>query len=224
MPLQVLRHQPGRERRPLRLEADAAAEADRAPGNRIGRPAGTACGSVRGHADRGRDHRRRIERFRLDRAFDPRHVAEAQASAGPAPCCRRSCPRTVRDRASPAGRTSEPQRALAGDVDRAGGELALNGSSRPSGPFADDVEPRRLAGRRRRCDRARAAPAAGRPHRPPTGRRYELRRRSARRDRSAMNASRLPVALAEILTRMAPSWPVRPILPLARPRRRCPPG
>ena len=139
---EILRHQPGRERRALRLEADLAGEAERPPGNRIDRPAGAACGVRR--ADRGRDHRRRIEILRLDRSIEPRHILEPQ---------RRAALRLVAaDRAGElieierrrlAG--GEPQRALAGGVNRAGGELAFDRELAAERPARRHVEPRRLA-------------------------------------------------------------------------------
>ena len=131
-----LRHQPRREHRALRIEGDAPVEAGCAPSDRLGGPAVPCPAALGRDTDRGGNHRRHVERFRLDRSVDPRHVAEA--------ICPLALHLLATDRAGELVEINrrrlvalQQQRALATDVDRPGGKLTLNRNSRPSGPFAE---------------------------------------------------------------------------------------
>jgi hypothetical protein len=178
-----LRHQPRREHCALRLEGDAAVQtglrsrrSDRATSRPRPRRIATAFQSP----PQSRPVRRAIPPRSTRRSAAHRQSATPR---GPAPCCRRSFPRTDRNRASPADRTQTatcPCRRHRSDRRRA---CLQSRSSRPSGPFADTSSRAGLLSPRRR-DRDQAARAAARTHRPQTGRRYGHRRRPARPGRS----------------------------------------
>jgi hypothetical protein len=67
----------------LRVESDAAVEGGRVPGNRFGGPAGPTRAALCRHADRCRNDRRRIERFR---SIDPSNRGTSSKRTEPRPC------------------------------------------------------------------------------------------------------------------------------------------
>jgi hypothetical protein len=156
---QALRHQPRREHRTLRLEVDAAVQSGHVPGNRLGRPAGSARAALGRHADRGRDHSRRVERCRFDRTFEPRRVAEAQRPSALHLAAADQARELIEvERRRLIGRKA--QCAFADNIDWARGELAFEPKLAAERPLADTPKPRRpLPGR----------PIRSRPMRPSSG-------------------------------------------------------
>jgi hypothetical protein len=152
------------------------------------------------------------QRFRLDR---PSIQASSKRDARGPHCCRRSSRKPIEiEHRRLIG--SKPQRALAAGIDRAGERgLPSSRSSRPSRPVRRDVEPPACC-RPRRRDRTEQPDSADRTIglKPAVDTDIGASQRAPKS--VTMNTSRLPVALAETFpTRMAPTLPVRPILPLA---------
>ena len=128
----------------MRLERDAAVQTACAPGYRIGRPAGPARAGSRRHANGGRNHGRCVQRFRLDRPVDPKHIVKAQGPATLHIVAADHSRKLIEiERRRLIG--SKPQGALAASIDRAGGELAFKPKLAAERPVRRHVEPRRLA-------------------------------------------------------------------------------
>ncbi len=114
-------------------------------------------------SDRRRNHRARIERFRLDRSVEPRHIVKADR-APPlhlAVANRSGEPIEIEHRRLI---RREPQRAAAAGVDRPGGKLAFKAEFAAQRAVRRHVETRRLllaATRRSRPSRPAAGPAIG---------------------------------------------------------------
>ena len=107
---------------------------------RCDQPAAARAGSRR-HSDRGRNHRRHLERIRPRSTPSIRAHHQCGARPGPAACCRRIVPRELIERdASSADRRREPIVPLPLASMGPASSLLSNRRSRPSGPDALNVE------------------------------------------------------------------------------------